>query len=859
LYKYKKGKTITTTTTTTILKMVHRLVSYFQSKRRLANGNNHIAKQRDHRQREVRNNVGTQVRVDVDVEGRNNVATGNAVARSNDIIRPGPGPGPGTDQQQLFNFSSASASTSSSSFSSSSSTRRRLLLHGGTWTDNSLSAAATATANAVAIRSRSCSYEADSDSSVSINQDLRDRREDSSHNYILNHNRNTNTVLTPPKEEDYYFPACVSNNHLLKIDPLSFESSLFTHEANTTPIINDPTTHVRAAYKMEEQGRSYARTFHHHGNEIQNLSNFLDPIHGAAIGSATVAAAVIALASSSIAHTSAAADELILRNILQGENRSSSIAHASAAADELILRSILQGENRPVLTMHGEYQARSNDNNNVSNNSSSTSTSTSTSTNYDRLSIPTDIMYHSYLKKMKTTHNTVPSYLSNHAEAAAIELMTTTQQDFHHQLPPPREEGQDTSILSSNRRSLFGSSYGSGLMPHHPSFMGRQKLSEFDSGAHHYHHRSKHQHQHQPRGLMLENVDLLIPTTNKTTSTVVHPTFLPTTFLPTARITTTTTTTTEKGTKIDAGVFPNNRIEKAAGTTELVEQIVSPTPILLQTTYEIDNLDSHPQKRKQKKRKRCVTEGSLDLLSSTCTSASTSTRNPTPVVLDSFTVAGTLLLNMKNNISTTGKITHAHQIRPMTDIGAKSDIVGSGFDTDTNANTDTNAHVRINVKIAAAKSQSVKFTTSAVVVSSETSSAITDSTQCEEEQLPLLFSAVLYEPEDEDVLTEYQCEIRKHLEIFEATADDVLVSSSPGRCGQIVVGQIGIRCRYCAAKSGPLDTWTKGAVNFSQTIEGICKCYMFLNVPFLLLILVFLRYKINSSFISILHLIYLIH
>jgi hypothetical protein len=795
LHKCKEGKTITITitTTATILKMVHRLISYFKSKRRLANENNHIAKQRNHRQGEVRNNAGTQVRVDVDVERRNNVATGNAVARSNDIIRPGPGPGP--DQQQLSTFSSTSTSASASS---SSYTRRRLLLHGETWMDNSLSATATATATAVATRPRFCPYEADYDSSVSINQDLRDRREGSSHNYILNHNRNTNTVLTPPKKEEYYFPACVSNNHLLKINPTSFESSLFTHEPNTTLIITDPTAHV-AAYKMEEQGQSYARTFNHHENEIQNLSNFLDPIHDVAIGAATVAAAVVALASSSIAHT-------------------------SAAADELILRSILQGENRPVLTMHGGYQTGSNSNNNVNSNNISTSTSTSTSTNYDRLSIPTDRMYHSYLKKIKTTHNTVPSYLSNHAEAAAIEMMTTAQQDLHHQLPLPREEEQDASILSSNRRSLFGSSFGSGLMPHHPSLMRRQKLSEFDSGVHHYHHRSQylHQHQHQHRDLMLENADILIPTIDRTTSTVVHPMFLPTTFLP---ITRNTSTTAEKGTKTDADVFPNNHIDKAAGTTELVEQIASSTPILLQTTHEIDNSDSHPQERNQKKRKRCVTEGSLDSLSSTSTSTctSTSTWNPTPVVLDSFTIASTLLVNMKNNISTTGKITHAHQIRPMTDIKANSAIVGSVFNIDTNASTDTNANVKVNVKIAAAKSHTVKSITSAVVVSSETSSASTDFSQCEEEQLPLLFSAVLYEPEDENVLTEYQCELRKHLEIFEATADDVLVSSSPGRCGQIVVGQVGIRCRYCAVNGGPLDTWTKGAVNFSQTIEGICK------------------------------------
>jgi hypothetical protein len=454
------------------------------------------------------------------------------------------------------------------------------------------------------------------------------------------------------------------------------------------------------------------------------------------------------------------------------------------------------------------------------------------------------------LKKIRTTRNntTVPSYLSNHAEtaaaAAATEMMTmTARQYFHQQLPPrPQAEDQDTSILSSNRRSLFGSSFGSGLMPHHQLFTGKQQFSEFDSGVHHYHHRSQY-----------------LPTTDRTTSTVVHPTFLPTTRI---------TTTTEKGTKTDADVFPDHPIDTTSGTTELVERIASSTPVLLQTTHKIiDNLDSHPQKRRQLKRKKCGTEGSLDSLSSTTcassstrnytksvvldshpqkrrrqkgkrcgtegsldslslssasTSTSTSTRNTTSVVLDSSTEASTLLVNMKySNISTTSKITYA-----------ASDSVGGVFSTDADADADTDADA--NVKIVAAKSHTVKSTASTIVVSSETSFANNDPSQFEEERLPLIFSAVLYEPKDEDVLTEYQCELRKHLEIFEATADDVLVSSSPGRCGQIVVGQVGIRCRYCAAKGGPIDTWTKGAVNFSQSIEGICKyttcfCMFFLS------------------------------
>ena len=50
---------------------------------------------------------------------------------------------------------------------------------------------------------------------------------------------------------------------------------------------------------------------------------------------------------------------------------------------------------------------------------------------------------------------------------------------------------------------------------------------------------------------------------------------------------------------------------------------------------------------------------------------------------------------------------------------------------------------------------------------------------------------------DRDSLSEYQCLIRQHMELFEATADDS-VRNVQGRNKPVMVGQVGIRCRHCA-------------------------------------------------------------
>jgi hypothetical protein len=77
---------------------------------------------------------------------------------------------------------------------------------------------------------------------------------------------------------------------------------------------------------------------------------------------------------------------------------------------------------------------------------------------------------------------------------------------------------------------------------------------------------------------------------------------------------------------------------------------------------------------------------------------------------------------------------------------------------------------------------------------------------------------VLYVEDDAQVLTDYQCFLRKQLELFEASPVDVR-SSSQGRNTPIILGQVGLRCRHCADL--PLVARTKGAVYYSHTIDGI--------------------------------------
>jgi len=55
-------------------------------------------------------------------------------------------------------------------------------------------------------------------------------------------------------------------------------------------------------------------------------------------------------------------------------------------------------------------------------------------------------------------------------------------------------------------------------------------------------------------------------------------------------------------------------------------------------------------------------------------------------------------------------------------------------------------------------------------------------------------------PRDEERLSDYQCLVRKQIQVFAAGPDDV-DSHAQGRNKPIVLGQVGIRCRHCAGVS----------------------------------------------------------
>jgi hypothetical protein len=77
---------------------------------------------------------------------------------------------------------------------------------------------------------------------------------------------------------------------------------------------------------------------------------------------------------------------------------------------------------------------------------------------------------------------------------------------------------------------------------------------------------------------------------------------------------------------------------------------------------------------------------------------------------------------------------------------------------------------------------------------------------------------LLYVPSDNRSLSEYQCLVRKQIEIFVAGLDE-LGSNAQGRNKPIVAGQLGIRCRHCS--SIPSRHRTRGASYYPAQLKGI--------------------------------------
>jgi hypothetical protein len=71
---------------------------------------------------------------------------------------------------------------------------------------------------------------------------------------------------------------------------------------------------------------------------------------------------------------------------------------------------------------------------------------------------------------------------------------------------------------------------------------------------------------------------------------------------------------------------------------------------------------------------------------------------------------------------------------------------------------------------------------------------------------------------DDESLSDYQCLVRKQIELFEATVEDV-ESNAQGRNRPIVLGQVGIRCRHCAML--PPKHRERGAIYYPSKLPGI--------------------------------------
>eukprot|EP00934_Nitzschia_sp_Nitz4_P009216 Nitzschia sp. Nitz4//scaffold115_size69933//1871//2638//NITZ4_005994-RA/size69933-processed-gene-0.116-mRNA-1//-1//CDS//3329533475//9206//frame0 len=80
-------------------------------------------------------------------------------------------------------------------------------------------------------------------------------------------------------------------------------------------------------------------------------------------------------------------------------------------------------------------------------------------------------------------------------------------------------------------------------------------------------------------------------------------------------------------------------------------------------------------------------------------------------------------------------------------------------------------------------------------------------------------SVPLYLSCNPDHLSEYQCLLRKNIELFEAT-DHYVTSTIKGRNKPIVKGQVGLRCCHCAHVF-PLEKRGRASMYFPRTMLGI--------------------------------------
>lgn len=76
----------------------------------------------------------------------------------------------------------------------------------------------------------------------------------------------------------------------------------------------------------------------------------------------------------------------------------------------------------------------------------------------------------------------------------------------------------------------------------------------------------------------------------------------------------------------------------------------------------------------------------------------------------------------------------------------------------------------------------------------------------------------LYLDYDDQALSEYQCVLRKQIELFE-TRPEHIHGNAQGRNTPIYIGQVGIRCRHCSVL--PKAVRPMGTVYYSRTLAGV--------------------------------------
>jgi hypothetical protein len=79
-------------------------------------------------------------------------------------------------------------------------------------------------------------------------------------------------------------------------------------------------------------------------------------------------------------------------------------------------------------------------------------------------------------------------------------------------------------------------------------------------------------------------------------------------------------------------------------------------------------------------------------------------------------------------------------------------------------------------------------------------------------------TVLLYVHQDEDLLSDYQILARKQIELFAASSEDV-ETTAQGRVRRLRLGQVGIRCRHCAAL--PVKQRKRGAFYYPARLEGV--------------------------------------